>query len=321
MTEKPKTIGTLEAKALISVIIPVYDEAQILEQLTQGVIQVIKACGHQHEIIFVNDGSKDDSAEILDNIASTDPCVRVLHFSRNFGHQAAVQAGFTYARGDAIIVMDADLQDDPGQIPRFLEKWRKGYDVVFAIRIARKENLIKRFLFSAFYRILNIISNIPIPVDAGNFGLVTRQVADEMILLKDRDRYLPGLRSWVGFKQIGVKIERGNRYDARPRVSLNDLWRLSKNAIFSFSSIPLTIFYGIALLSLFVFLCLIFFTLYHKFITGLAIPGWTSFLMVTSFFGAINALGIGILGEYVLRIYNQVRARPLFIIKRKVNFN
>jgi polyisoprenyl-phosphate glycosyltransferase len=321
MNNISKAKHTSETKSLISVIIPVYNEAQILKQLAQCVIDVIKDCGDQHEIIFVNDGSQDNSAEILDKIASTDPYVKVLHFSRNFGHQPAVQAGLTYAKGEAVIIMDADLQDNPEKISAFLRKWREGYDVVFAIRTARKENIIKRFFFNTFYRILNRISHTSIPVDAGNFSLVSRKVADQIVRLQDYDRYLPGLRNWVGFKQVGIEVERENRYDAHPRVSLHGLFLLAKTAIFSFSSLPLSIFYGIAFISLTIFVILCFFTFYHKFFTGLAIPGWTSFLMVTSFFGSINALGIGILGEYVLRIYNQVRARPLFIIKREVNFS
>ncbi len=306
---------------LISVVIPVYNEEKVIEELTERLVTIFnKQHEYRYEIIFINDGSKDNSTQILDQAASKNPSVKVLHLSRNFGHQPALHAGISYSAGDAVIIMDADLQDNPEAIPSFLSKWKEGYDIVYATRTDRKEHIFKRVCFTTFYRVLNFISYIPIPLDAGNFGLIARVVADEISSIQDHDRFFPGLRAWTGFKQIGVDVERGKRYDENPRVSFYGLWMLAKTAIFSFSSLPLSIFYLIALLSILVFFGLCFFTLYHKLITGLAIPGWTSYLMVTSFFGAINALGIGILGEYVLRIYNQVRKYPIYIIQRKINF-
>lgn len=306
--------------ALVSVVLPVYNERQVLELLTKTVSDALKSAGCNAELIFVDDGSRDGSDAVLDRLAADDRRIRVLHLSRNFGHQAALQAGLAGAKGEVIVVMDADLQDDPKGIAHFLEKWRQGYDVVYAVRTARKENALKRFLFFAFYRLLNLVARIPMPADAGNFGLVDRRVADEIVKLLDRDRYYAGLRSWVGFRQVGVKVERGPRYDEVPRVSLLGLVRLAKSAVFSFSSFPLTVFYAIGSLSMAVFLGLASFTLYHKLFTGLAIPGWTSITMSSSFFGAMNALGIAVLGEYVTRIYEQVRARPLYVVERRVNF-
>jgi dolichol-phosphate mannosyltransferase len=303
-----------------SVVLPVYNEARVLEALAHRVEQAVSACGCRYEVIFVNDGSRDESPRLLDELAAASPHIRVLHLSRNFGHQAAVQAGLAHARGDAAIVMDADMQDDPASIREFLRRWAEGYDVVYAIRHGRKENAIKRFLFYAFYRVLNQISRTPMPADAGNFGLIDRRIAAEIVRLSDRDRYYAGLRSWVGFRQIGVPVERGARYDDKPRVTILGLWRLAKSAIFSFSAFPLAIFYGVAFLSLAAFAGLAGFSLYHKLFTGLAIPGWTSVTMTASFFGAMNALGIAILGEYVSRIYDQVRSRPLYLVERRVNF-
>lgn len=178
----------------------------------------------------------------------------------------------------------------------------------------------KRFLFNTFYHIFSKIAYISIPKDAGNFGLIDRRIASNIIHIQERDRYYPGLRSWVGFRQTGIEVERGARYDEKARVSIYGLWRLAQAAIFSFSYFPLSIFYVFSILSVLIFIFLCLFTLYHKFITGLAIPGWTSFIMTACFFGAINALGIGILGEYMIRIYDQVRDRPMFIVERKVNF-
>ena len=304
----------------ISVVLPAYNEADVLHELHRRVDAALQECGGEYEILFVNDGSRDASETILNQLAENFPQVRVIHFARNFGHQAAVAAGVANADGDAVIVMDSDLQDDPRAIIDFVQKWEEGFDVVYAIRHGRKENIVKRFLFTSFYRVLNAISSIPIPMDAGNFGLIDRAVAYELAHLQDRDRYFPGLRSWVGFKQVGIPVERGRRHDDNPRVSMMGLFRLAKSAIFSFSSVPLSMFYVIAGLSLLICGGVTGFTLYHKLFTGLAIPGWASLTIVASLFGALNALGIGILGEYAIRIYDQVRARPNYIIGRRINF-
>jgi len=302
------------------VVLPLYNEERVLRTLERSVTEVIRDCGCRPEIIFVNDGSRDGSPEILDELAAAHSHVRVLHLSRNFGHQAALQAGLEHAFGDAIVVMDADLQDDPAGIPRLLQRWQEGYEIVYAIRYGRKEGLLKRCLFFAFYRLLGRVSRITMPADAGNFGLVDRRVACEIAQLMDRDRYYAGLRSWVGFKQVGVPVERGPRYDERPRVSMRGLLRLAKSAIFSFSALPLMLFYGIGAMSMAVFVGLCGFCLYHKLLTGQAIPGWASVMMTASFIGALNAVGIATLGEYVTRIYDQVRGRPMYLVARKVNF-
>jgi glycosyltransferase involved in cell wall biosynthesis len=306
--------------ALVSVVVPLYNEAEVLEELVASLVRSLDELRCRRELIFVNDGSCDESATILDALAAEHPDVRVLHLSRNFGHQASIQAGLSHARGDVVIVMDADLQDDPASIGPFLTKWREGFDVVYGIRTIRKEGLLKRALFASFYRVFHLVSRVSMPLDAGTFSLVDREVARQIASLGERDRYYAGLRSWLGYRQIGVPLERGARYDGRPRVSLSDLWRLAKSAIVSFSYLPLTIFYGIALIAMLVFIGLGAFTVYHKVVSGLAILGWTSTVMTACFFGAINALGIAILGEYVLRIYDQVRARPVFIVERSVNF-
>jgi dolichol-phosphate mannosyltransferase len=304
---------------LISVVVPAYNEAGVLERLCDEVFKALR--GHRFEIVFVNDGSTDGSTAELDRLAVAREEVKVVHLSRNFGHQAAIVAGLEHALGDAVILMDCDLQDDPAALPKMVEKWKEGYEVVYATRYGRKENFVKRFLFYVFYRFLNAISNTPMPNDAGNFGLVDGRVARLLRGTVERDRYYAGLRRWMGFRQVGIEVERGERYDGTPRVSGGGLFRLAKSAIFSFSAVPLTIFYAIAALSAAAFLYLFSFTLYHKLVTGLAIPGWTSTIMTACFFGALNALGIGILGEYVLRIYDQVRGRPLYVVDRTVNLD
>ena len=307
------------AETVLSVVLPVFNEVRVIKTLLGRVRQALAALGVQSEILFVDDGSTDGSGRLLDEIAGRCPEVRVIHFSRNFGHQAAVQAGLRHARGHAVVLMDSDLQDAPEAIGRLLDTWREGYDVVYALRAKRKERVWKRLLFAAFHRTLAAVATTPIPADAGNFSLIDARVVREIVALAERDRYLPGLRSWVGFRQTGVVVERLARYDDRPRVSLRGLWRLAKTAIFSFSSLPLTIFYLIGYSALAIFVGLTGYSLYCRLFTDLAIPGWTSYILSASFFGALNALGISMLGEYVLRIYDQVRARPLYLIDRTVN--
>ncbi|HTQ40977.1 MAG TPA: glycosyltransferase family 2 protein [Pirellulales bacterium] len=310
----------LVSDSLISVVLPVYNESAVLMEICQRLRAALTACRTTFEIIFVDDGSSDGGAEALDRLSRQFEEVRVVHLSRNFGHQAAIHAGLLHARGDAVVLMDSDLQDPPEAIGKFLEAWQSGYDVAYAVRIGRKEWLGKRVLFAGFHRLLSSISSTPIPVDAGNFSLLDARVVRHLASLGECDRYLPGLRSWVGFTQIGIPVERGSRYDERPRVSLRGLLRLAKTAIFSFSSLPLAMFSWLGWMALAVFLAVSSYSLYCRLFTSLAIPGWTSQLVTMSFFAALNALGISMLGEYVVRIYDQVRGRPLYLVDRTVNF-
>lgn len=313
------SITTAATEKRISIVLPVYNEVAVIGVLIGQIDSVMSSLNYDYEILFVNDGSQDGSAEKLDSHAKKNARIRVVHFSRNFGHQAAVMAGLDHARGDAVIVMDSDLQDDPSAIREFVEQWQQGYEVVYAVRVGRKENWLKKSLFKAFYVILDRLSARPIPRDAGNFGLLDRRVIDILGTMPERDRFFPGLRSWVGFRQTGVVVERGRRHDDQPRVSFWGLVRLAKAAIFSFSNAPLTVFYMIAIASLMLCGLMAGFAAYHKLVSGLAVPGWTSTTMIVSLFGAINSLGIAILGEYVIRIYDQVRMRPSYIVDRSVN--
>lgn len=306
-TQRPKN-------ALVSLVLPVYNESDAIDTLVEQLRAAMEQAQLRYEMVFVNDGSTDTSGSQLDALAAEDSRIRVVHFSRNFGHQPALHAGLNYAQGDLIVVMDSDLQDDPQSIPRMIDKWREGYEVVYAIRTKRKESWLKRTLFAAFYRVLNAVSRAPIPNDAGNFGLMDRAVVDVVRQMPDADRYFPGLRCWAGFRQTGIKVERLARHDDTPRVSWYQLIQLAKSAIFSFSRVPLSLFYAISILSLVICCGCFAFTLYHKVMTGLAVPGWASGIMTASFFGALNALGIGVLGEYVVRIYDQVRGRPQYVV-------
>jgi glycosyltransferase involved in cell wall biosynthesis len=305
--------------AKISVVLPVFNESAILEELNCRIVTVLERSAPDFEIVYVNDGSSDGSRESLNILAKQDRRVAVVHLSRNFGHQPAVHAGLEHACGDVVVVMDSDLQDNPEAIPAFLDQWESGSDVVYAQRTNRKESLLKRALFYSFYRVLNAIADSPIPADAGNFGLLDRTVVDAVLSLPERERFFPGLRSWAGFRQTGVPVERAARHDDTPRVSLRGLIRLAKTAIFSFSSFPLKFFYIIAGISGIVCLATFGFVLWHRLLTGLAIPGWASMIITASFFGSLNALGISILGEYVIRIYDQVRSRPVYLKAETLN--
>lgn len=305
--------------ATISVVLPVFNEENAVAPLATRIAREISSGGDKPQIVFVNDGSNDGTGRVLDQLAARDPAIRVLHLSRNFGQQSAILAGLSVATGDAVLVMDADFQDDPAALATFIRTWREGADIVYAIRVARKENPFKRFLFAGFYRMLNQIAQTPMPLDAGAFSLMDQRVARRVADLLRADGYFPGARGWVGFQQVGVPVERSRRYDERPRVSLLGLFRLAKTAIFSYSTTPLTIFYLIAFAAVAVFVGLWSFVLYHRLFTGLAIPGWTSQMMTACFFGAVNALGIAIIGEYVARIYEQVRRRPTYLIDRAIN--
>jgi polyisoprenyl-phosphate glycosyltransferase len=305
--------------SLITVVLPLLNEVAILPSLIQDLRSMLDDSGQSWSILFVNDGSTDGSSELLDELASSDDRIHVLHMSRNFGHAAAIRAGLDHAQGDVVILMDSDGQDDPKAIPEFLNHWSKGFQVVYAVRFARKESWWKRALFSSFYHLLARVSNIPIPRDAGSFCLLDRRVVDQLRLLPESDRYLPGLRSWVGFRQKSVPVERLARHDLNPRVRLRGLVSLAKTALFGFSRVPLHAFYWLAILSAVVCMASIGYATYHRLFTGLAIPGWASITSVSAFFGAINALGIAILGEYVARIYDQVRGRPSYIVARSKN--
>ena len=312
----PPVLNGTVANKRISIVLPVFNEVDNLRLLTNKIRQVLEQLAVESDIIFVNDGSYDGSEELLDKIASENERIRVVHLSRNFGHSAAVRAGLDQTDSDAVILMDSDGQDDPLAVPQMVDRWLKGAQVVYAVRVARKEGIWKRSLFSLFYRILGKLSSVKIPRDAGNFGLMDRRVVEQIQKLIEVDRYFPGLRSWTGFRQESLQVERLERYDDTPRVSLRGLLSLAKTALFGFSRVPLLAFYGIALVCAGVSFGLIGYALFHKLFTGLAIPGWASTTSISAFFGAMNALGIAILGEYVTRIYDQVRARPSYIISR-----
>ena len=303
----------------ISVVAPVFNEATVLDTFVKEIRQAFAVLPQSvtYEIILVNDGSTDGSVERLDALSRESSAgIKVIHLCRNFGHSAAISAGLDHACGDAVILMDADLQDDPSAFRGFVEKWLEGYAVVYAVRSSRKEAFPVRWATTAFYRLLSWISDTHIPAHAGTFSLMDRRVVEVLRSMPERNRFVPGLRAWVGFRQTSLPVPRRSRHDRRSRVGLRGLWRLSMNAVFAFSYFPIFVFRALGALSLVACLAVALFVLYHKIITGKAVTAWSSQMLSTLFFGGINLLGISIIGEYVARIYDELKARPAYLIDR-----
>ncbi|OGG93239.1 MAG: glycosyltransferase [Candidatus Lambdaproteobacteria bacterium RIFOXYD12_FULL_49_8] len=305
----------------ISIVLPVFNEANSLPLLWQRLDAVIKQSAYPFEVIFVDDGSHDQTTEILYDIQNKNAgVVKFVRLSRNFGHQQALTCGIESALGQAVILMDADLQDTPEALPNLIAKWEEGFEVVYAIRTDRKEFFIKRWAFSAFYRLQAKMIEIKLPLDAGIFSIMDKKVVDQLKSMGERNRYLPGLRGFTGFKQTGIKIERGARHAGEPKVSLAKLFKLAMDGIFSMSYVPLRLanYLGLCIASGSFVIAL--WALYTKFFTDQASPGWSSNLAGTFFIGGVQLVFLGILGEYLGRIYDEVKGRPYYIIDQKVGF-
>ncbi|OZB97710.1 glycosyltransferase family 2 protein [Paenibacillus sp. XY044] len=298
-----------------SVIIPVYNEEEVIRETYWRLRTVMDTAGAPYELLFVNDGSRDRTAEIIASFSRTDPAVVLIDFARNFGHQIAITAGMDYARGDAVIVIDADLQDPPELILDMIAKWKEGYDVVFAKRLERKgESFFKKQTASMFYRVLKRLTEIDIPLDTGDFRLIDRKVCDEMKRLPEKNRYVRGLVSWVGFKQTAVEYVRDERYAGESKYPLKKMLKLSMDGITSFSSKPLKaagILGGVISAAAFIYLVIV---LIEKLFTDVTIPGWSSMIAFQLFFSGCILIFLGVIGEYLGRIYDEVKQRPLYIV-------
>lgn len=309
------------SKPLLSVVFPVYNERESLDRLLSRVHPVLEATtGGSFEVIFIDDGSRDGSSEILDRISLGDARYKVIHFSRNFGHQPALQAGLDATTGQAVVLMDADLQDPPEILGRLVEEWRKGHEVVYAVRRKRKEPVWKRAAYATFYRTLRIIADVDIPADAGDFSLMDRRVVDALAAMPERNRFLRSLRSWVGFRQIGIEYERESRAAGTTKYSLRKLMGLALSGYVGFSSFPLRLasWLGIAAASI-GFLVTIW-VIFSR-LTDEGVPqGWASLSALVLFMGGVQLTMLGILGEYVRRVYDEVRNRPLYVVRSRVGF-
>jgi polyisoprenyl-phosphate glycosyltransferase len=301
---------------LLSVVIPIYNEQATLSELYRRLTRVLSEnlAELAYEIVFVNDGSTDGSIQILSVLHADDPAVKVVNLSRNFGHQAALTAGLDYAKGDAVICMDGDVQDPPEIIPTLVARWRDGNDVVYAVRKLRKEGFIKRGCYAAFYRLLRRLSMVSIPLDAGDFALMDRRVVDCLKTLPERSRFIRGLRTWVGFRQTGVEYEREKRYAGTPKYTWPKLVHLAVNGLLSFSALPLRMATAVGFMISFCSLLGIIVALYLKLFTDQAIPGWTATVIPMLVLGGIQLLSIGILGEYIAQIFDEVKRRPLYLV-------
>ncbi|GAK60015.1 glycosyl transferase family 2 [Candidatus Vecturithrix granuli] len=301
----------------ISLVFPVYNEEQVLPALFERVESLSRLlAGYELEIIFVNDGSHDGSLQLMQHFQARYPHCTILDFSRNFGHQVAITAGMDFATGDAIMLLDADLQDPPEILPQFLAKWEEGYQVVYAIRKTRQEHLFKRMAYRAFYRILHKISDIPIPLDSGDFCLMDRRVIEVIKSMHERNRFVRGLRSWAGFKQIGLEYDRDKRHSGEAKYTFPKLMKLALNGIFSFSYFPLQIAgYTGFFVSIISFLGILVY-LYKKLVIGGEPQGFPTLVILVLFLGGIQLISLGVIGEYIGRIYDEVKRRPTYIIRK-----
>ena len=302
----------------LSIVAPVYNESETLPVLYERLCEAVAAVADEWELILVDDGSSDESWEIIRRLHEQDRRVRGLRLSRNFGQQAALAAGLAVADGDVVVVMDADLQDPPELIPRLLAELGKGFDVAYAVKRSRKESWLRRVLFDLFYAVQTRLVTPPMPVGAGTFSAMRRAVVDAINSMPERSRYLPGLRAYAGFRQVGVEFDRPARHAGKPRQTFGKLLRMALDAIFAYSYIPARLATTLGFVTAFVALVFTVWVLYQKWVTHKAILGWASTMVSHLFLGAVQLICIGILGEYVARIYEEVKSRPLYIVAEEV---
>ncbi|MBU0604884.1 MAG: glycosyltransferase family 2 protein [Candidatus Omnitrophica bacterium] len=300
---------------LLSVVIPICNEKDNINELYSRLIKIGKELSTKLELVFVNDGSSDSSFSMLKALGVSDKQVKVVDLSRNFGHQMAIRAGIEFASGDAVAIMDADLQDPPEVVIDMIASWKEGYHVVYAIRKTRKEGLLLRFLYATFYRLLKIMANTDMPLDAGDFCLMDKSIVKILSSMPESDPFMRGLRSWVGYDQIGVEYDRQERFGGKTKYSFLKLFRLALDGLVSFSYIPLRL----AAISGFVVSGFAFLLILLLCFKRMPIYGTTTITVLILFLGGVQLITIGILGEYIARIYEQSKKRPLFLVKEKVN--
>ena len=308
----------------VSLVIPMYYEEEVAEECYKRTKEMLNSLNnYESEIIFVNDGSKDKTLEILEKIAEKDKDVKIVSFARNFGHQAAVTAGLKEVTGDAIVIIDADLQDPPELIPDMLKLWEDGNEVIYAKRKKRDgESAFKLFTAKMFYKTLNGLSDVEIPRDTGDFRLADRKVVDVINSLPEHNKFLRGLFSWVGFKQTPFEYERKERFAGKTKYPLKKMLKLAGDGIISFSTKPLKIIGGIGLLSVFIsFIVLIYSLLSFIFKWNNLTPGWTSIMFAITFFAGVQLVSIWMISEYIARIYDEAKGRPQYIIDKKINID
>lgn len=305
-----------------SIIVPLFNEELVIHETYKRLKRVMDSIRESYEIIFVDDGSRDKTYHMAKAICNTDKNIKLLSFSRNFGHQIAITAGMESASGNAVVVIDADLQDPPEVIPQMIAKWKEGYQVVYGKRSERKgESFFKKSSASLFYRILRNLTDVDIPVDTGDFRLIDRKVLDALNKLPEKNRYVRGMVSWVGFKQIGLEYVREERFAGETKYPLRKMLKFAMNGITSFSYKPLKFAtYLGCLVSLLSFLYLFYVLFERIFVPQSTVPGWASLAVISLFFNGIVLILLGIMGEYIGRIYDEAKGRPLYIIADSEGF-
>lgn len=302
----------------LSIVAPVYNEAENLTEFYRYLKLALDKTAMSYEILFINDGSTDASVSKIQELRREDKNIKLLNFSRNFGHQIAVKAGIDYSKGDAVIVMDTDLQDPPEAILDMIAKWREGYEVVYAVRVSREgESFFKKVTANLYYRLIQKIAQVKIPLDAGDYRLIARPVADVIRSIQEKQPYIRGLTSWVGFSQIGIPIKRQPRFAGSTKYSLKKMLKLAWTGITHFSFLPLQISTYLGIVTSILCLCFIAQALYVRIVLNIAVQGWTSLMVAVLFIGAVQLITLGILGSYLARNYDETRSRPLYVIRQK----
>jgi glycosyltransferase involved in cell wall biosynthesis len=302
----------------VSLAIPVYNEEAVLPELLRRTTAVLdQVPGGPHELVLVDDGSSDNTWPMLEQAATLDSRIKAVALSRNFGHQTALGAALDHVSGDVAVLMDGDLQDPPEAVATLLEHYHQGYDVVYVRRVNRKESWWLRFCYWAFYRLLAALSSTRLPLDAGDFGLMSRRVIDEIRRMPEHHRYIRGLRTWVGFRQIGVPIERAARQAGRTKYSPLRLLKLASDGIFAFSIVPLRAAALVGAAAILISIVFSLYALYAKFWLG-SPQGFTALILVITFLSGINLFFLGIIGEYVGRVYEEAKARPHYVVKKLI---
>lgn len=299
----------------LSVAIPLYNEIATVGELLRRVRAVLDGiAGGPHEVVLVDDGSSDGTTEVLEAAAREDPRLVVVSLSRNFGHQAALTAALDHTSGDAVVVMDGDLQDPPEAIPTFLEKYRQGFDVVCAKRMRRKEPWWFRLAYYLYYRLLARVASLPLPLDAGDFALLSARVVAGLRRTAEYHRYLRGLRTWVGFRQTIVPVERAERYSGVSKYSFPKLVELALNGIFAFSIVPLRLAAVLGAVAILLASAFGLYALYAKLVLARSPEGFTALVVIIVFLSGVNLFFLGVIGEYVGRVYEQVKGRPVYLV-------
>ena len=301
----------------ISIIVPLYNEEAVFQELINRLLVVINNAIFSCEVVLVNDGSFDGTQQLIENICILDKRFTSVLLSRNFGHQMAVSAGLAYARGKkGAMIIDGDLQDPPELINNFYEYLINGYDVIYAIRKNRKESFLKKLAYKTYYLIQTKISNFNIPIDSGDFSMLSRRVVDNIVAMPEQSRYLRGMRAWVGFKQIGYEYDRDERLAGKTKYSWGKLFELAFNGIFNFSDFPVKFITRLGFFTVIFSLLYFVYNVYRKFYYNDVPKGFTATILAIILFSGVQMISLGLIGEYVLRIYNQVRNRPLFVIDK-----